>query len=61
MVLTVSDILNILILSLLCLGSYVLNFVIVHNIHFIIIFLLNDIIDILFHWSNAQGYTFLEL
>ena len=53
MVLTVSDILNILILSLLCLGSYLHNFVIVRNIPFIIFFLLNDIIVILFHLSNT--------
>ena len=51
--LTVPDILNMWILSLLCQGSFVLNFVVIRNIHFIIIFLLNDIIDILFHLSNT--------
>ena len=30
-----------------------LNFVVILNIHFIIVFLLNDIIDILFHLSNT--------
>ena len=51
--LTVPDILNMWILRLLCQGSFVLNFVVIRNIHFIIIFLLNDIIDILFHFSNT--------
>ena len=52
--LTVPDTLNMWILSLLCRGSFVLNFVIIRNIHFIIVFLLNDIIDILFHLSNTD-------
>ena len=30
-----------------------LNFVVIRDIHFIIVFLLNDIIDILFHLSNT--------
>ena len=47
--LTVPDILNMWILSLLCQGSFVLNFVVIRNIHFIIVFLLNDIIDIIFY------------
>ena len=47
------DTLNMWILSLLCQGSFVLNFVVIRNIHFIIVFLLNDIIDILFHLSNT--------
>ena len=51
--LTVPDILNMWILSLLCQGSFVLNFVLIRNIHFIIVFLLNDIIDILFYLSNT--------
>ena len=51
--LTVPDILNMWILSLLCQGSFVLNFVVIRNIHFIIVFLLNDIIDILFYLSNT--------
>ena len=29
------------------------NFVVIRDIHFIIVFLLNDIIDILFHLSNT--------
>ena len=37
--LTVPDILNMWILSLLCQGSFVLNFVVIRDIHFIIIFL----------------------
>ena len=45
-------ILNMSILSLLCQGSFTLNFVVIRNIHFFIIFLLNDIIYILFHLSN---------
>ena len=55
--LTVPDNLNMWILSFLCQGNFVLNFVVVRNIHFII---LNDIIDILFHLSNTYFYTFLE-
>ena len=51
--LTVTDILNMWILSLLCQGSFMLNFVIIRDIHFIIVFLLNDIIDIIFHLSNT--------
>ena len=51
--LTVPDILNMWILSLLCQGSFVLNFVVIRDIHFIIVFLINDIIDILFHLSNT--------
>ena len=51
--LTVPDTLNMWILSLLCQGSFVLNFVVIRNIHFIIVFLLNYIIDILFHLSNT--------
>ena len=47
--LTVPDNLNMWILSFLCQGNFVLNFVVIRNIHFIIVFLLNDIIDILFH------------
>ena len=41
------------ILRLLCQGSFVLNFVVIRDIHFIIVFLLNDIIDIIFHLSNT--------
>ena len=41
------------ILCLLCQGSFVLNFVVIRDIHFIIVFLLNDIIDILFYLSNT--------
>ena len=37
----------------LCQGSFVLNFVVIRDIHFIIVFLLNDIIDIIFHLSNT--------
>ena len=48
--LTVPDNLNMWILSFLCQGNFVLNFVVIRNIHFII---LNDIIDILFHLSNT--------
>ena len=51
--LTVPDTLNMWILCLLCQGSFVLNFVVIRNIHFIIVFFLNDIIDILFHLSNT--------
>ena len=51
--LTVPDTLNIWILCLSCQGSIMLNFVVIRNIHFIIVFLLNDIIDILFHLSNT--------
>ena len=51
--LTVPDILNMWIFSPLRQGSFVLNFVVIRNIHFIIVFLLNDIIDILFHLSNT--------
>ena len=51
--LTVPDILNMWILCLLCQGSFVPNFVVIRDIHFIIVFLLNDIIDILFHLSNT--------
>ena len=50
--LTVPDSLNMWILSLLCQGSFVPNFVVIRDIHFIIVFLLNDIIDILLHLSN---------
>ena len=49
--LTVPDTLNMWILSLLCQGSFVLNFVVIRDIHFIIVFLLNDIIGI--HLSNT--------
>ena len=49
--------LNMSILSLLCQGSFMLNFVVIRDIHFIIIFLLNCIIYILiyilFHLSNT--------
>ena len=51
--LPVPDILNMWIFSLLCQGSFVLNFIVIRNIHFIIVFLLNDIIDILFYLSNT--------
>ena len=51
--LTVPDLLNMWILRLLCQGSFVLNFVVIRDIHFIIVFLLKDIIDILFHLSNT--------
>ena len=51
--LTVPDTLNMWILCLLCQGSFVPNFVVIRDIHFIIVFLLNDIIDILFHLSNT--------
>jgi len=51
--LTVPDILNMWILRLLCQGSFVLKFVVIRDIHFIIVFLLNDITDILFHLSNS--------
>ena len=51
--LTVPDTLNMWILRLLCQGSFVLNFVVIRDIHFIIVFLLNDIIDIIFHLSNT--------
>ena len=51
--LTVPEILIMWILSLLCQGSFMLNFVVIRDIHFIIVFLLNDIIDILFHLSNT--------
>ena len=51
--LTVPDTLNMLILSLLCQGSFMLNFVVIRDIHFIIVFLLKDIIDIIFHLSNT--------
>ena len=51
--LTVPGILNMWILSLLCQGSFVLNFVVIRDVHVIIVFLLNDIIDILFYLSNT--------
>ena len=53
--LTVPDNLNMWILSLLCQGSFMLNFVVIRDIHFIVVFLLKDIIDIIFHLS----YTYI--
>ena len=62
--LTVPDILNMGILCLLCQGSFVLNFVVIRDIHFIIVFLLNDIIDIKLISSSTcpilTFYTFPE-
>ena len=43
----------------LCQGSFVLNFVVIRNIHFIIIFL-NDIIDILFHFQYLYSYIYFR-
>ena len=50
---SVPDVLNMWILNLLCQGSFMLNFIVICDIHFTIIFVLNDIIGFLFQMFNT--------
>ena len=59
--LTIPEILNMWILILLCQGSFMLNIVVIHDIHFIIIFFLNDIIYILLQMFNTLVFYLPEI